>query len=157
MKLPRIRLLKTLRDRPVNASASVSDDAADGGEPVPAVVGSMATQLAEPALPRRQPKFPQVKVDRTPVDLTVLRKVLDALNEQLPLIRRQPSRSAALLPRAETAGLAIDEIALRTWPLFGTPEKADAARDFRRLAMADNSAAEPLGHRRGNRQRRSRA
>ena len=108
MKLPRIRLLKTLRDRPVNASASVSDDAADGGEPVPAVVGSMATQLAEPALPRRQPKFPQVKVDRTPVDLTVLRKVLDALNEQLPLIRRQPSRSAALLPRAETAGLAAD-------------------------------------------------
>jgi hypothetical protein len=114
MKLPRIRLLKALRDRPASTPASASDDATAvnaAGEPVPVAAASMATQEAEPPLPRRQPKFPQVMVDRTPVDLAVLRKVLDALNEKLTLIRRQPSRSAAELPRAETAGLAIDEIA----------------------------------------------
>jgi hypothetical protein len=113
MKLSRLRLLKAFRDRSASIPADARDDATAvnaADEPVPVTVGSTAMQEAEPALPRRQPKFPQVKVDRTPVDLAVLRKVLDALNEKLPLIRRQPSQSAVKLPRAETAGPATDGI-----------------------------------------------
>ena len=73
MRLHRIRLLKARRDRLASSLSSTG-------------AGSVAMQVAESPLPRRQPKFPQVKADRTPVDLAILRKVLDALNEQLPLI-----------------------------------------------------------------------
>jgi hypothetical protein len=81
MKLPRIRLLKAHPDR---RASTVDDAAAVATRAVVAGAGCAPAPVTEP-LPRRQPKFPQVRADRTPVDVAVLRKVLDALNERLPL------------------------------------------------------------------------
>jgi hypothetical protein len=86
--MSRIRLRKAWPSRPARSPASTTGSAGVA-EHAPAEA-EPTVQVAEPVLPRRQPKVPLVKVDRTPVDLTVLRKVLDALNEHHPLIGRTP-------------------------------------------------------------------
>jgi hypothetical protein len=101
MRLPRIRLVKSPRGEIAGAPASADGNVAVGdiaivgvADAVLADPGGPMEQVTEPPLPRRQPNPPRIRVDRTPVDAAVLRRVLDALNEAQPLTRALYRRSA---------------------------------------------------------------
>ena len=85
MRLPRIRSLKAHRAVAGGQDPAVTAAAVPGLDVTSAA--AQVTALPLP-LPHRQPKTPQVQTDWKPVDLVVLRKVLDALNERRPLVRR---------------------------------------------------------------------
>jgi len=61
--------------------------------PAQADTASTIALITEPPLQRRQPKTAPARTDWQPVDLVVLRKVLDALNERRPLAVKPPSPS----------------------------------------------------------------